>query len=159
MGAVAFDSRGVDVGAALVRARQLELVADLDFARALRAAARASMKQVEIAHLVGVSQSAVSQALKAAEKTPEVKEGFSGASVIEVCRRYAAGLLDRAQVVRELVDWPYVDGGEFDEFGDYSGPIEGTVDDVVTAAGLGLIGSDVYGEVLAGLKAREGAGE
>ena len=37
----------------------------------------------------------------------EVKPGFSGASIREICDRYAVGLLSRDQVIDELQRWPY----------------------------------------------------
>lgn len=134
----------------LVRARQRMLVDGLDYRRVLKEV-RGSMTQVQMAEVLGLSQPAVAKALKAAEGTPDVLEGFSGASVIEVCQRFAAGLIDRDQVVRELVAWPYVDEGGFDEFGEYTGPVSGTVDDLSVARGLGFIDDGVYADVLQGL--------
>lgn len=41
-------------------------------------------------------------------------EGFSGATPYGLCQRYAAGVIDRAQLVDELIRFPYVKGGETD---------------------------------------------
>ena len=113
------------------------------------------MTQVQMAEALGLSQPAVAKALKSAASTPDVLSGFSGASVMEVCQRFAAGFIDRDQVVHELVAWPYVDEGSFDEFGEYTGPVSGTVDDLSVARGLGFIDDGVYADVLQGLAGRE----
>lgn len=131
----------------LIRARQRMLMDGLDYRRQLNEA-REHMTQAEMARTLGISPPSVAKAVKAAEGTPAVLEGFSGATVMEVCQRYAAGLIDYDQVVKELVAWPYIDAGEFDEFGDYSGPNEGTVRDLPQARHLGYIGADVYQDVL-----------
>ena len=138
----------------LVRARQRMLVDGLDYRRVLKGA-RGTMTQVQMAEVLGISQPAVAKALKAAEGTPDVLANFSGASVMEVCQRFAAGLIDHDRVVHELVSWPYVDEGSFDEFGEYTGPESGTVDDLSVARGLGLIDDGVYADVLQGLAGRE----
>lgn len=137
----------------LLKARQRREVADLDYRRTLKAV-RGQLTQQQIAWTVGISQSAVSQALKSAASVENVREGFSGASVTEVCQRFAADEIGRVQLVEELVAWPYVKGGSFDEFGDYTGPESGTVQDLVLARGLGLIDDDVYDEVVRKLAAQ-----
>ncbi|TLP94499.1 hypothetical protein FEF26_11930 [Nesterenkonia salmonea] len=56
---------------------------------------------------MGISQPALSKALKATETVPEPREGFSGASPYEICARYDAGFIDRDQLVDELTRWSY----------------------------------------------------
>lgn len=146
------DAAGEEIRERLLRVTQRAIVADLDRARTLKEA-YGSMTQSQMSRVMGLTQSAISQALKKAEGLPEVVPGFAGATVMEVCRRFAAGELSREELVRQLVEWPYVPSGDFDEFGDYSGPDEGTFEDVVTAEHQGLIDSGVYAAVLEGLSA------
>lgn len=80
-------------------------------------------------------------------------------TVMELCQRYADGRVTREQVVQGLVDWPYIDAGEFDEFGDYSGPTEGTVRDIPIARHRGLIDVSIYEEVLKQFLAKNSASQ
>ena len=77
----------------LVVARARRDVARLDYESAVARASEVGMLQSEIAKVVGVSQSAVSQLLASAARAPRVRCGLSGATPYEACQRYAAGLL------------------------------------------------------------------
>lgn len=140
-------STGVDdVVAALVRSRQQLEMGKLDYQRALKRA-KGVMTQVQIGQVIGMSQPGVAQALKTAQNTPEPLEGFSGATVMEVCQRFAAGQIDRAQVVEELAAWPYLPGPTYDEFGDSLGPVSGTFMDVLVATDLKYIDNEIYADL------------
>lgn len=97
----------------LDRARSALARADLgrlDYFRALQTAVRDGLPQRDIARALNVTQSAISQALKkaAARGVGAIPEGFSGASPYEIAERYAAGDIDRKEMIRQLSAWPYV---------------------------------------------------
>ena len=74
-------------------------------------------------------------------------EGFSGATPLEICERYAVGLLDREQLVDELTRFPYVPMDKPDGWDDLIVNPPGTWNDLSLALGEKLIDIEVYGEV------------
>ncbi|MFJ2620311.1 hypothetical protein [Glutamicibacter sp. NPDC087344] len=100
-----------------------------------------------MAEILRISQPAVATALQRAAKVPETVANFKAASPHEVCQRYAAGLIDRDEVVRGLVAWPYSDTPKFNEFGEVQGDATGTFTDVENAVMFGLIDDSIYEEV------------
>lgn len=136
-----------DMRARLLKARQRVEVDALDYKRTLKAAA-GGMTQREMAALLGMSQPAVAKALQRAQAVPAVVGEFNAASPYEVCQRYAAGFIDRAEVVRQLVAWPYKPTPWANEYGEYEESMDGTWQEVVEAADNGLIDDAIYDEVL-----------
>ncbi|KGF20504.1 MULTISPECIES: LysR family transcriptional regulator [Micrococcaceae] len=136
-----------DMRAELLRVRQRMEVDTLDYKRTLKAAARC-MSQREMAEVLGMSQPAVAKALQRAASVPEVLAGHEAASPYEVCQRYAAGFIDRTEVVRQLVAWPYKPTPWANEYGEYEESMDGTWEEVVEAADKGLIDDAIYDEVL-----------
>ena len=111
-------------------------------------AAAGGMTQREMAALLGMSQPAVAKALQRAQAVPAVVGEFNAASPYEVCQRYAAGFIDRTEVVRQLVAWPYKPTPWANEYGEYEESMDGTWQEVVEAADNGLIDDAIYDEVL-----------
>ncbi|GGJ54133.1 MarR family transcriptional regulator [Glutamicibacter ardleyensis] len=136
-----------DMRARLLKARQRVEVDALDYKRTLKAAA-GGMTQREMAALLGMSQPAVAKALQRAQAVPAVVGEFNAASPYELCQRYAAGFIDRAEVVRQLVAWPYKPTPWANEYGEYEESMDGTWQEVVEAADNGLIDDAIYDEVL-----------
>ncbi|MFJ2619553.1 hypothetical protein [Glutamicibacter sp. NPDC087344] len=136
-----------EIRAQLLRARQRVEVDVLDYKRTLKAAAEV-MSQREMAALQGMSQPAVAKALQRAQAVPAVVGEFNSASPYEVCQRYAAGFIDRAEVVRQLVAWPYKPTPWANEYGEYEESLDGTWEEVSDAARYGLIDYAIYDEVL-----------
>jgi transcriptional regulator with XRE-family HTH domain len=98
---------------ALDQARRAMARADLgrlDYVRALQEAVQLGLQQRDIARALHVTQSAISQALTKAESKgiKAIPEGFSGASPYEIAERYAAGDIERDEMIRQLSAWPYV---------------------------------------------------
>lgn len=73
-------------------------------------------------------------------------EGFSGATPLESCKRYAAGHLSREQLVDELVRFPYV-AFERDPFDDFSADPPGAWSELGDAEERGLIDENIYEKV------------
>lgn len=65
----------------------------------------------------------------------------------EICKRYAAGLIDRKNLINELARFPYVKGGQTDGYDSLIVNPIGTWSEVEDAARHGLIEDDVYEEV------------
>ena len=112
------------------------------------AVAATQMTQTEIAHTLGISQPAVSDMVKKAPRLA-IPEGFSGAGPYEIAQRYAAGLIDRAQVIDELSRWEYAptqptDGVDWVTADDP----EQTFAAVVRAADDGLLDDATYEAIL-----------
>ncbi|MBF4624784.1 hypothetical protein [Clavibacter sp. VKM Ac-2872] len=74
-------------------------------------------------------------------------EGFSGATPLEICERYAVGHLDREQLVDELTRFPYVPLDKPEGWDDLVVNPPGTWNDLSLALGEKLIDIEVYGEV------------
>ncbi|GGO94088.1 hypothetical protein GCM10011584_34320 [Nocardioides phosphati] len=132
---------------AVVKARSRKTVDELDYRRALVAADRLFSQRL-VARAAGITQPSLSSALKTAEKVPPVREGFSGATPTEICQRYAAGDLDRAQLVDELTRWTYGKRGATDGVDWLAADEPGNFGEVERAADEGLIEEDVYDEIV-----------
>lgn len=137
-----------EAAAPLRAARARQAVARLDYLRGVRHLV-GQATQVEVARVLGVSQPAVSMALKDEAKLPVVPAGFHGGDPEEIIARFAAGELSREQVVDELLRWPYAKSSELD------GPLDdimvtapGSFDVVVQAMYRGVLPIDVYDEIL-----------
>lgn len=138
-------------GAVRLRHRQ-----DVDRRDELRLLSRLaeSMTQTQISKELRISQPAVNKALKAAGKVPDVREGFSGASPYEIAERYAAGQIDRAQLVDELTRWPYAEQAKTDGFGWLAEEVPATFEEVGRALDSGLVDDETYDAVLAATSGR-----
>jgi len=136
-----------EIRARLLKARQRMEVDALDYKRTLKAAAD-GMSQREMAVLLGMSQPAVAKALQRAQSVPAVVGEFNAASPYEVCQRYAAGFIDRDELVRQLVAWPYKPTPWANEYGEYEESLEGTWEEIGDALRHELIDAATYDEVL-----------
>lgn len=132
----------------LRRTEAAKSVFALDRSRLLKAASNKKLRQALIASAMGITQPAVAKAIKVAKEVPDVLEGRDGATPYEVCQRYAAGMLDREVLIKELVEWPYKPTPWANEYGEYEESMEGTWQEVVDAADNGLIDDAIYDEVL-----------
>lgn len=135
---------------AAVRARLRKEIDDLDYRRSLRILRERGYTQVRIAAWLGIAQPSVTSALKTATKTALPREGFSGASPYEICQRYAAGFLEREQLVDELARWPYAPRGRTNpdlELDDLIVEAPGSWAEVEDASFAGLIDDAIYEEV------------
>lgn len=104
--------------------------------------------QETIARHLGMTQAGVSQELRQARALPEVPEGFSGASPLEICERYAAKDIDRMQLVEELCLWTYTTRTQTDGYDSLMVDPPGSWGDVEEALHRGLIDFETYDEVL-----------
>ena len=75
----------------------------------------------------------------------EVKPGFSGASIREICDRYAAGLFSRDQVIDELQRWPHEPRQTLGWF--YENNTDLSSEYLELAYDRGLISEDIYDAV------------
>ncbi len=132
---------------AAVRARHRKEMDELDYRRELRRLDQHRHSQREIAKWLGIAQPSVLSALRTAAKVTMPVEGFSGATPYEICQRYAAGFLNRPQLVDELTRFPYVKGGQTDGYDSLIVDRPGTWSEVSDARRRGLIEDGVYEEV------------
>ncbi|WP_369745622.1 hypothetical protein [Paenarthrobacter sp. AMU7] len=138
------------------RALAREDLGRLDYFRALQDAVQSGLPQRDIARALQITQSAVSQALTraASRGVKAIPEGFSGASPYEIAERYAAGDIDRDEMVRQLSAWPYVKAPDHaDQLAREWKAIlppnpPGTFDEVGEAFDKGLIDGDAYDTIL-----------
>jgi hypothetical protein len=137
--------------------RLREHLAHLDSLRALAEASALGVTQSTLASELRVTQPTISSALKTARTTPQLLEGFHGATPYEVAQRYAAGDLTRAQLVDELTRWPYAAMPSTDGRDDLLDVPAGTADDVRRALSDGLIDAVTYDEILDAVEAYRGA--
>lgn len=118
----------------------------LDFRRKLVSLSQ-SYTQRQVADWLALAQPTVSKTLRTAEKDPVVRPGFSGATPMEICERYAAGMIERDQLVDELIRFDYEPGGETDGYDSLTMDPPGTWTEVQDALRRGLIEEDVYVKV------------
>lgn len=130
------------------RLRRRRDIDDIDYRRALRAIREKGYSQRRVADALGISQSALSQQLRGLDAVEPPREGFSGATPLEVCQRYAAGFIDRDQLIDELTRWPYAKRGKTDGFDGLAVDPPGTWGDVTKALRDGLIDAETYDQVL-----------
>lgn len=147
-------SRSAEAIGAARRARARRDLGDLDFLRALQAAAVAGASEEEISRALGIPQPSLHGLLRTAEdRAAPIRPGFSGASPYEIAQRFAAGYIDRNRAVEELSRWTYAPDtartaaeAEPDPT-PYPAP-PGSFDDVEHAFFHGLIDRQTYGTVL-----------
>ncbi|TFD49827.1 hypothetical protein E3T55_10760 [Cryobacterium frigoriphilum] len=96
--------------AAARRLRALREVSGRDYMRSVCAAFEAGAYQREIAEALGVSQVSICVLIKKARKRGihPLPAGSAGATAYEIAERFAAGLISREVLLRELSAWPYV---------------------------------------------------
>lgn len=129
-------------------ARARQTVARLDYLRGIRRLL-GQTTQTELARVLGVSQPAISKALKESSTLPPVLEGFHGADPAEIIARFAAGDMTREQVVDELARWPYKPTDKLDgPLDDIVGYVPGSSEDLARAMSAGILPADVYVEIL-----------
>lgn len=133
-----------DWARAAVSARHRKEMAELDYRRELRRFDQHGYSQREIARWLGMAQPSVLSALRTAAKVTMPLDGFSGATPYEICQRYAARFIDRAQLVDELTRFPYVQGGHTDGYDSLIVDPPGTWSEIDDAARRGLISDDIY---------------
>lgn len=125
---------------ALLRLR----LAELDYLREVRRLLDAGRSEEELARQLRVFRPEDVARLRAAREVSMPLEGFSGALPMEICERYAVGLIDRDRLVDELARYPYVPRALPEGYDDLVVNPPGTFADVAEATDLGLIEDDVY---------------
>lgn len=132
----------------VVRARRRQRICELDYRRELVRLKAAGYSQRQLSRWLGLTQPAVQSALATAAKVAMPVEGFSGATPAEICERYAAGFIDREQLVDELVRFPYVPRTKTGGYDSLLIDPPGAWSEVDDATRRGVIEDDVYEEVL-----------
>jgi hypothetical protein len=128
---------------ALLRLR----LAELDYLREVRRLLDAGRPEEELARELRVFKPEDLARLRAAREVSMPLEGFSGALPMEICERYAVGLIDRERLVDELARYPYLPLDKTDGWDDLVVNPPGTWADLGSARRAGLIDSQIYREV------------
>lgn len=123
-------------------------LAELDYLRELRRLTNNGHTDKEISRWLRIREEEVSASRQAAENIDEVVDGFCGSSPLEICQRYATGLIPREQLIEELVRWNYPPGGETDGYDSFIIEPPGAWSELFSAIDRGFIDRGVYGEVL-----------
>lgn len=132
---------------AAISARARSEIGDLDYVRALRSWIATGATQTDIARALGLTQGAISRTLSRHSATAMPAAGFAGATPLEVCKRYAAGDLSRAEVVDQLARFPYTPTPEPSGWDDLVVDPPGAWSELATAQGLRLIDATIYRDV------------
>lgn len=133
---------------ATLKARHRREIGDLDYRRGVSVLDQQGLSQTLIAQLLGVKQPTIQRVIVRAKSVPMPRDGFSGADPFEICERYAADVIDRTQLVEELVRWDYAPRGTLaSELDDLIVDPVGSFGDVERALRQGLIDDDVFDEV------------
>jgi hypothetical protein len=129
------------------RARARREVGSIDYARAVRRALRDTrVSQVRLAQLLHVSQPTLSEMSR--RDVQEPLAGFCGATPYEIAQRYAAGDIDRDQMLEELIRYPYLPTPHSDGYDSLLVFEPGMFEDVAQAARDGLIDDETYDDIL-----------
>jgi hypothetical protein len=128
---------------ALLRLR----LAELDYLREVRRLLDAGRPEEELARELRVFRPEDLARLRAAREVSLPLEGFSGALPMEICERYAVGLIDRERLVDEMARYPYVPMDTTDGWDDLIVNPPGTWADFILAIDIGLVENALYGEV------------
>jgi hypothetical protein len=122
-------------------------LAELDLQREVRRLLDGGADRDELAKDLRLSRGEDLRRLDGARDVVMPVEGFSGATPMEICQRYAVGYLDREQLVDELTRFPYVPMDKPDGWDDLVVNPPGTWMDLSIARGEKLIDMDVYRDV------------
>lgn len=120
---------------------------DLDYKRSLRVIREKGYTQRSVADVLGISQPALAKQFRDIDAVTEPKPGFSGATPYEICQRYATGMIERAQLVDELVRWPYAPIDTTDGYDSLLVDPPGTWAEVERAFHRDVIDEGIYEEV------------
>ncbi|MFT2753390.1 hypothetical protein [Clavibacter sp. Sh2088] len=122
-------------------------LAELDYLREVRRLLDAGRSEEELARELRVFRREDVARLRAAREVSLPLEGFSGALPMEICERYAVGLIDRERLVDELARYPYVPRDATDPGDDLAVERPGAWSEVSQARWDGYIDGSVYSEV------------
>ncbi|MCA0253342.1 MAG: hypothetical protein LCH76_13860 [Actinobacteria bacterium] len=130
------------------KARYRREMGDLDYRRNVLRLKRRGVTQTAIARMIDVAQPTVHKLLQRASSVTMPVEGFSGADPYEICQRYAADLIDRAQLIDELTRWEYAPQARTaDLLDDLIVNEPGSIADLERALRRGLIDDALFDEV------------
>ncbi len=121
--------------------------AELDLQREIRRLQDAGVDRDELARALRIFDGQDVRHLDGARDEAMPVEGFSGATPLEICERYAVGYLDRERLVDELTRFPYVPLDKPEGWDDLVVNPPGTWMDLSIARGEKLIDMDVYADV------------
>ncbi len=128
-------------------ARLRRELAEVDYRRELRRLVERGYEKQQIMRWIGITEKFLDAALQGTERDLMPLEGFSGGTPDEICKRYAVGEIDRAQLIDELVRYPYAEEGVTDGYDTLIVDPPGTWSEVSAAVRYGYIGREIYGEV------------
>ena len=123
-------------------------LAELDFHRALNTAAHTGVDHRDLAKAARMSPRELSLALDRNYAVRDIAEGFSGSGPYEIAQRYAAGEIDRAQVIEELRRWPYAPMPDIGPLDDFIPDAPGSSEELTAAYCQDLIDRSIMEEVL-----------
>lgn len=128
--------------------RTAQEINHLDYRRTLRVIKAQGYSQRTVAEGLHISQPALSHQLKGLDEVTEPRPGFSGAGPYEICQRYAIGQLSRAELIEELIRWPYAPSDTTDGLDTLLIEPPGSWEEIEQAHDRGLIDSETYDEIL-----------
>jgi hypothetical protein len=131
-------------------------LAELDYLREVRRLLDAGRPEEELARELRVFKPEDLARLRAAREVSLPLEGFSGALPMEICERYAVGLIDRERLVDELARYPYVPDDTTDGWDDLLVDVPGTWAEFIHAIDAGLVERRLYRQVLDARNGRTG---
>jgi hypothetical protein len=137
---------------ALIYRGELE---ELDYRREMVAMTKAGMTRQAIADQFHVTQSSVSDVLAKMRDDWPVPGGFCGATPLEICKRFAAGMITRDELIDQLCRYPYTEPWQADsDFEDIWGENQGSVDELHTALARQILDYETFRAILAAARTR-----
>ncbi|WP_435298775.1 hypothetical protein [Timonella sp. A28] len=133
------------------RVRAALVLAQLDYRREIAALSQRGYDVRDMARAVGVPGYKFAETVRVAQETAPIPEGFSGATVREICQRYFLGQITQEQVIHELTTWDYVipeppgEGAEYDDLGINT---PGSIDEIGWAFDDGFLDGESYDHLM-----------
>ncbi|WP_435298774.1 hypothetical protein [Timonella sp. A28] len=144
------------------RVRAALVLAQLDYRREIAALSQRGYDVADIARAVGVPGYKFAETVRVAQETAPIPEGFSGATVREICQRYFLGQITQEQVIHELTTWDYAipeprELGEFEEYEELPPSPPNSLNDVVQACQDGVLDGTTYETIIRAVMKRRQA--
>ncbi|WP_435298466.1 hypothetical protein [Timonella sp. A28] len=132
------------------KVRAALVLAQLDYRREIAALSQRGYDMRDIARAVGVPGYKFAETVRVAQETAPIPEGFSGASVREICQRYFLGQITQEQVIHELTTWDYAipEPRELGYYEEYPPFLPNSLDEIGKAFDDGFLDGETHDYII-----------
>ncbi len=135
------------------RVRAALVLAQLDYRREIAALSQRGYDVADIGRVLVLRLDTFPETVRVAQETAPIPEGFSGATVREICQRYFLGQITQEQVIHELTTWDYAipeprELGKFEEYEELPPSPPNSLEEVGKAFDDGLLEGEVHNTII-----------